>query len=105
MAKSRQRIFQQTGQVDTQWEMRGSPSALPSSEVTAEYDTTDSTIDDPASQGFGGSWAEGQKNAAHEAVWQQVDDPDTREDHIASSRYDQEVTRAYQDNWDDLAGA
>lgn len=103
MAANRQRIFQQKGQVDTQWEMRGSPSALPSSEVVAEYDTTDSNDPDGTNQTIGGSFNTGQKNEAGEAVWQQVSDPETASDQYVPGRMDQEVVRGYQDNWDDLA--
>lgn len=101
MAQTRQRIFQQKGQVDTQWEMRGSPSAVPSSEVVAEYDTTDSTIVDAPSEGVGGAWNTGQKNSTHNPVFKQIDDPQTQEDHVPGPRYDSEVSRSYKD-WSNL---
>lgn len=102
MAKSRQRMFQQTGQVDTQWEMIGSPSSVPSSEVVAEFDTADSLIDDAANQGPGNSWNEGQKNEAGKPVFVQVDDVETQESYVDGPRYDTEVSESYPDNWNNL---
>jgi hypothetical protein len=97
MAVSKQRTFQQKGQVDTQWEMIGSPSSVPSSEVVAEYDTTDSMIVDAANQSFGGAGNVGQKNESGNPPFKQVSDPQTQEDHVAGPRYDSEVKRAYPD--------
>lgn len=102
MAVSRQRIFQQKGQVDTQWEMIGSPSSVPSSEVVSEYDTTDSSIVDAPSEGPGGAWNTGQKNEAGKPVFVQVDDVETQESYVDGPRYDTEVSESYPDNWNNL---
>lgn len=97
MAKTRQRIFQQKGQVDTQWEMVGSPTPLPSSEVVAEFDTTNSSIDNPSSESYGGASNVGQEYAGGKPVYKQVADPQTQETGVAGPRYDSEIKRAYPD--------
>jgi hypothetical protein len=97
----RQRLVVQKGQVDTQWEMIGSPSSIPSSELANDFNTTTAAGTGTVNAAYGGAGNLGQKNEAGEAPWQQVSDPITQEQYVPG-RMDQEAVRAYQDNWDDL---
>jgi len=74
----------------------GSPSAIPSSEVVADYDTTNSEILN-ANSNFAGANNVGLEYSGGKAVYKQVADPQTQEDHVAGPRYDSEVKRAYPD--------
>ena len=104
MAVSRQRMFQQKGQVDTQYEIIGGRDfeSKPSDEVVNEFDTADSLIVDAASQGPGQAWNTGQKQADGTAeggqpVFKQIDDVETQESYVLGPRYDSEVSESYKD--------
>ena len=97
---TRQRLVQQKGQVDTQWEMIGSPSPLPSSEVTAEFDTVDAqgnatvqaSYGGASNQSFESSKASGAPNGL---LYGQDDQLQTQESYTVGPRMDSAVPIAY----------
>lgn len=95
----RQRLFTQKQQVDTQWEMIGSPSALPSSEVVAEYDTVDNMaaasqnagLGKPSNEAFEGATSSGQPAGM---LWDQTNQLETSEQ-SSGIRVDSAIPAAY----------
>ena len=98
---TRQRLFVQTGQVDTQWEMIGSPGPLPSSDTVNEYDTADALVYNAKNAGPGKADNEAfepspASGAPDGLLYQQDHQLVTSEyEDLPGSRYDAAVTQAY----------